>query len=97
MTKEEYKEAQKKIELEAYKKQRDIDFKYAMSINTYSKGDKVTDKVGTILIDKIVVGLPLDGMPCCVYYGIELNKNGKPRKNRREREVYGCNVIKPNK
>ena len=93
MTKEEYIEAEKQIEVEANKKKRELNVRYAMELNTYSKGDKVTDHVGTVLIDEIRVSSgSLGGMPCCVYYGLELKKNGEPRKDRSRRNVYGSNV-----
>jgi hypothetical protein len=93
MTKEEHREIEKQIEVEANKKKRELNVRYAMELNTYSKGDKVTDHIGTVLIDEIRVSNgSLGGMPCCVYYGLELKKNGEPRKDKSRRGVYGSNV-----
>jgi hypothetical protein len=93
MTKEEHRESEKQIEVEANQQKRNLNIKYAMELNTYSKGDKITDHIGTVLIDEITVSNGfLGSMPCCVYYGLDLKKNGEPRNDKRRRGVYGHNV-----
>jgi hypothetical protein len=94
MTRLEYDDFLKQIQVEATQKKRELNVEYAMSLNAYSKGDKISDHMGDIIIEKIGVSNGfLGSMPQCVYYGLELKKDGKPRKDKRKREVYSSNVL----
>lgn len=64
---------------------------YCISNNYYKIGDKFTDHIGTILIERINYSLTKF---CCIYYGIELKKDGTPRKDNSKREAWQSNEIK---
>jgi hypothetical protein len=99
MTKDVYKQRMVQIHKEASDKKEKLIMEYAMCINTHAKGDKITDHMGTIIIEKIRVKGGSSGyeiMPSCVYYGLELKKNGEPRKDKSRRDIYISNVLKNN-
>jgi hypothetical protein len=94
MTKEEYLLQEKEIDQNANKLKRDLNVRYAMEQNRYKIGDQVEDHMGIIIVDKIQVSNgSLDSMPCCVYSGLILKKNGEPRKDRSRRNIYYSNFI----
>ncbi len=59
---------------------RDLLKKFADANNPYDVGSVFTDHIGSIIIEKIYYNLfPHYGKtPCCVYYGVELKKDGTP-------------------
>jgi hypothetical protein len=69
---------------------------YCDANNPYKVGDKFTDHIGTILIEKIGYVYRLwDGdSPCCIYNGPELKKDGTPKKNGDKRTAYQTNDVK---
>ena len=64
---------------------------YCLENNNYKVGDKFTDHIGSIIIEKINYST---SSFCCVYYGIELKKDGTPRKDGSKRQVWQSNEIK---
>lgn len=60
--------------------------------NPYKVGDIFTDHIGSIIIESIKY-YPID-KPCCVYYGIELKKDGTPRKDSSKRQAWQSNEKK---
>ena len=60
--------------------------------NPYKVGDVFTDHIGSIIIESI--SDHFTGNPCCVYYGVELKKDGTPRKDGSKRHAYQSNEKK---
>lgn len=69
---------------------------FCFSNNPYKVGDIFEDHMGKILIEKIMPsGYRFSGaIPCCSYYGLELKKDGTPRKNGSKRQCWQSNDIK---
>lgn len=65
---------------------------YALSNNIISKGDKISDKSTTIIVESI--GVHLSTPPQCVYYGVELTKLGIPNKKNTKSRIYQENIKK---
>lgn len=95
MTQEEYKKALVEIEAEAIKKKNSVHKQYALAHNNYNVGDIFTDHSGSVLIEKIEVFLGMSrSVPCCIYFGLELKKDGTPTKKGTKRYAYQCNEVK---
>ncbi len=94
MTEAEYKACLKLIDNKYEQDKKDLQRDYAFSNNPYSVGDKVTDHVGTIIVEKLKYSPGSYGeLPSCVYYGTELTKAGTPSKRRdNKRHVYQSNI-----
>lgn len=95
MTKEELK---KKMDMLAVKNsvEKTICIKqYIDDNNPVEIGDTVTDRVTTLIVNKICHSLWGDD-PCAIYYGVELRKDGKPRKAQKS-VVFQSNMIKHEK
>jgi hypothetical protein len=90
MTLEEYKGLIIQINKEANLKRLQVGRKFAISNNTISIGDKITDHIGSIIVQKITVYH--SEIPQCVYDGVEINKNGKENKKGKTRAVYESNI-----
>ncbi len=70
-----------------------LSVEFAMSNNTYPIGSILTDHKETIRVDKIKVEMPfMSKIPCCVYYGVGIKKDGKPMKDGSIKSVWGKNV-----
>jgi len=63
---------------------------YALLNNIVKVGDIVTDHIGSVKVDKILVWETSD--PSCVYKGTEYTKAGKPTKRGNKRNVYQINL-----
>jgi len=75
--------------------QKQIMREYCDANNPYKVGDKFTDHIGTILIEKISYAYStIYGSPGCVYFGPELKKDGTPKKNGDKRKAWQSNDIK---
>lgn len=69
--------------------------KYAMENNSVKPGDKFTDSIGTILVEKIGIYLEYaTRTPSCRYFGVELKKDGTPKKSGEKRWAYQSNEVK---
>ena len=96
MTEEEFKAELKKIEEEALNKKLQLYRKYALAHSTYNVGDIFTDHIGSILIEKIkeCVVFNTNNLPSCIYFGLELKKDGTPTKKMTKRDAYQVNEVK---
>lgn len=66
---------------------------YAFSNSSVKIGDIVTDRIGSVKVDKILYTIvSADDYPTCVYRGVEFTKAGKPRKDKSIRDVYQTNL-----
>lgn len=90
MTLEEYKAKLDKLEDEFRQTKMQLAKEFALSNNPYKKGDKITDNIGSIIIEKIMFSLYPS--PMCVYEGIIINKNGSPSINGKRRCVYQSHI-----
>ena len=63
---------------------------YCDANNHYKVGDKFTDHIGTIVVEKIRYSY--GDNPSCVYFGVGLKKDGTPRKhNNNKRNAWQIN------
>jgi hypothetical protein len=91
------KDKLKILEQEYKLKQNEVIKQYCDDNNPYKIGDKFTDHIGTILIEKITYSHSiLSSAPNCVYFGPELKKDGTPKKNGNKRKAWQSNDIKSN-
>jgi hypothetical protein len=68
--------------------------KYAFANNPVKEGEKFTDHIGTIVVEKIEVTTSLFGLPSCMYFGTVLRKDGTPTKKNEKRWAYQTNKLK---
>jgi hypothetical protein len=89
MTHEEYNDRKECIYQIAVKRIRELDREFAESNILTKNGDIVEDSVGKIKVTGIVV-LHVAGneFPCVKFKGMILRKDGKPRKDKKQRWVY---------
>jgi len=73
-------------------KRQEIMKQYCDDNNPYKEGDKFTDHIGSIIIEGIRYSFGEN--PCCVYYGVELKKDGTPRKSNSKRRAWQINDVK---
>ena len=92
MTKKEFQEAKRKIDIEYNRKLDNLYIEYAKSNNPYKIGDIVSDNLHTIRIEKITVSIMFNNMPCCVYHGPELEKDLSPKKRQLNNPVWQTNI-----
>ncbi len=93
ITEEQYLKGIKDLESEFEKAKYRLGVKFAMSNNPYPIGSILTDHKETIRVDKIKVEIPfMSKIPCCVYYGAGIKKDGKPMKDDSIKCVWGKNV-----
>jgi len=93
MTADEYKQQMDAIDQEAEKKKRSLMKQFALSNNPYSAGEIITDHIGSILIEEIKVCKGISDLPCCIYTGTILTKDGSPtKKKENKRTVYQMNI-----
>ena len=92
MTIQEYKEKQKELKAEYTKKEQALDIEFANANNLHKVGDIVTDHVGSIEVERISYGYSILSIPCVIYIGTELKKDGTKKKNNSVRSVYSTNL-----
>ena len=68
---------------------------YCDANNKYKIGDVFTDHIGAIAIE--IIDYYYSNPPCCAYFGLELKKDGTPKKNREKRTAYQSNDINKKK
>lgn len=93
MSKQELEHKLKELQQEYDLKKKEVMKKFCYANNPYKIGDKFTDHIGTISIEKIGYSLTSTGIPCCNYYGAELKKDGTPKKNNNKRIAWQSNDI----
>lgn len=94
MTRQEYEQRKKILKQEYDHNLYVLDKEYAMANNPYKIGDIIEDHIGRIKIEKISFGYTFPHeTPGCIYYGIELKKDGTPKKQQDpDRVVYQSNI-----
>ena len=94
MEKEEYEKLLEELHKDYLIKKQNLHVEYALSNNTVKTGDKVTDHIGSIIVDDIKVGWDhLKKIAVCNFRGRELKKNGEFRKDEGIRTVFGGNLL----
>tara|TARA_R110000787_G_C13249529_1_gene429222 strand:- start:319 stop:603 length:285 start_codon:yes stop_codon:yes gene_type:complete len=94
MNLEDYKELKRDIERQAEKDKTALLIKFVDLNNQYKIGDIVTDHIGSVRFDKLKYTTTGAGnIPTPIYIGIELKKDGTPKKRVVVRNVYGSNVL----
>ena len=79
------------LQQEFYLKKKQVIRQYCDARNPYKVGDKFTDHIGTVVVEKIMYSYI--GNPCCIYFGVLLKKDGMPRKGNSKRYAYQSNDI----
>jgi len=93
MTLEEYRKSVEEINQETDKKKLFIEREFAFSNSNVEVGDVVTDHVGSVKVENIKFTRHGLHVPYCVYYGVILNKTGKPNKKGETRAVHHINIV----
>lgn len=79
------------LRIEHDKKVQALSKEYALSNNTVKVGDMVTDHIGAVKVEKILIRVTDE--PSCVYSGTEYTKAGKPTKRGTKRLAYQINLV----
>ena len=90
MTLQEYKNRLKESEDKHRAEIRALQMEFALKNAIHTKGDIVTDHIGSIKVDAI--SCVAYGDPQAVYHGAELKKDLTPRKDGAKRWVYQSNI-----
>lgn len=95
MKKQDYDKAMQELQAEFENKKKLLIREYALSNNTYKVGDIFQDHIGRIRVEaiKFTTGFG-EKYPSCVYFGIELNKDGSDNKKGKKREAWQGNKEK---
>jgi len=93
MTKQELQNKLEELKHEYELKQKEAMRQFCDANNAYKIGDKFTDHIGSIIIEKIRYSYGGFNDPCCVYFGVELKKDGTPKKNNEKRNAWQSNDI----
>ncbi len=82
MTIEEYYSISKEFKDEFDFKQKSLDMKFSLQNNKHNIGDIISDHNHSIKIEKIGCYFNVaKNIPECIYIGVEVYKNGKPKNN----------------
>ena len=92
MTEDELKAELKSLNLQFDREQKTIMKRYADANNPYKIGDVVEDYIGKLRVARIGYYFTTCSNPCCIYYGVDLKKNGEPAKRQTSRGVYQMNI-----
>jgi hypothetical protein len=94
MNLEDYNNQKRDIERQAQKDKTALIIKFVDLNNQYKIGDIVTDHIGSIRYDELKYTITgSENIPTPIYIGIELKKDGTPKKRVVIRNVYGSNVL----
>ena len=96
MTREEFDNRLKELNLEFDKKKKALLVDFALSHSTIAVGDIVEDHTGCAEVIKLGIYCRHDGYSAMRYHCIELKKDGTPKKNETMRWVYQLNIKKVN-
>jgi hypothetical protein len=95
MTPEEYKQKLLELDYEFEDRKYKLQKEFALSNNPHPIGTIVTDHIGSLKIEKIRTTKTLaNSLPQCVYFGIELKKDGTPMKKQTGRGAWQENIKK---
>ena len=72
-------------------KKKEVMQEFCDANNPYKVGDKFTDHIGTVVVEKIRYSY--GDKPCCVYFGAELKKDNTLRKDNSKRQAWQSNDI----
>jgi len=93
MNRKEYLQKLEELEIELKNKKVELMRDFVIENNPYKIGDKVTDHIGSIIIEKIGFSWGYNN-PCATYFGTELKKDGTPTKRLTKRTVWQSNIVK---
>lgn len=94
MNYDEYLQKVKELERELGHKKAALMMEFVNANNPYKIGDKITDHIGSIIIEKMGYAWNYpDSNPCATYYGLELKKDGTPNKKGSRRQVWQSNIV----
>jgi len=94
----EYKTKLKLIDADYALAKRKLQVECAHRNEICSVGDIITNNIFTIIVDKILAYVNVDGVPEPVYTGQELTKTLVPKKSKERGAIYGNNnvrILKP--
>lgn len=98
MNKEELNHKLKELEKRFDMERKTLIKEFCDSRNTYKVGDVFTDHVGSIIIEKMTYSLGGTSFgfdrACMIYEGVELKKDGTPKKNNPKRSAWQSNDVK---
>jgi hypothetical protein len=95
MTKKEYQEKIKAIEIKAKNEKITVMYEYALTNNPYNIGDIIQNHSQKIRIEKIKPTIAFNNIfPECIFYGPLLKKNGKPFKNKKKEAIRQSSIQK---
>jgi hypothetical protein len=89
--KEKWYELEKQLEMKFEAAKKTLAIEFAKEHNTITIGDVIEDNVGKIKVEKITYQYTINGFPTCAYHGVELKKDGTPKKNS-YRQVWQSNL-----
>jgi hypothetical protein len=95
MNYEEYLQKVTELESEFKNKKLELMKDFVRANNPYKIGDKITDHIGSIIIEKIGFAWGWGysvGKPCATYTGLELKKDGTPTKKESRRQVWQSDI-----
>ena len=93
MNYEEYLQKVKELESDFENKKTELMKEFIRANNPYKIGDKVTDHIGSIIIEKMGFACAYNFKPCATYTGLELKKDGTPTKKGSRRQVWQSNLL----
>jgi hypothetical protein len=93
MTEQQYKQQLTDLQTEYDNRKRELMGTYAFANNPYKAGDVFTDHIGSIKIERIRPALSGVELPCCVYTGLILKKDGTPTKKMESRSAWQTNEV----
>jgi hypothetical protein len=77
------------LEEQYERKKHNLQREYCDANNPYKIGDNFTDHIGTIKIERIAYYFSSYGYePSCIYFGIELKKDGTPKASEKRRKAF---------
>lgn len=89
----EYKEKLAELEKVQKLERAELMKSYVKANNPYKIGDIVSDHCTTIKIESMGFDWGYYN-PCATYFGVEINKDGKPNKRGNKSRVYQSNIDK---
>lgn len=89
MNLEELREVESELKKKHEKEITDLRIDYAKANAKFYKGQILDDGVSRVLVDDIKYSTGvLYGPPCAVYFGFEMTKQNKPKKNKARGVIY---------
>ena len=89
-----YKNKLKELELGFERQKLILMREFVDSNNPFHIGDKITDHIGSIIIEKIGYSYGYSNEhPYAIYTGLVLKKDGTPTKKLKKRTVYQLNIL----